>query len=153
MITTINSVPVSVHFVWDMNATEFAHLHRTSENAEFCEGCYDYLGALFFGNFKLEFIQNETTEGYRNLFVLGRDGYGYLEDGTPYGEMLDAGSEIVVPYRRTFDAFARDVERQIADMLSRYPGMIPDATVPTEPTRWYPKDDDYQTCLEFSREA
>ena len=44
-----------IRFVWDMNADEFRALMKPEET-DYEEP--DYMGALFFGNFKLEFMGN-----------------------------------------------------------------------------------------------
>ena len=137
MTTVINSAPVIVNFQWDMNRSELAALYEARPDLT---ETYDYCGAVFFGNYKLEFIQN-ADGGYLNLFEYGANEcccYDWLEDGTPYADLPDEASEIVRPHRRTFSAFARDIERQIFDMLRAHPGMIPFATVETDPGKWYP---------------
>lgn len=131
-----------IHFMWDMKPAEFIALHVPHpEHTE----TYDYLGAVFFGDFKLEFIQN-ADGGYRNLFRYGEDEsngshmYDYLEDGTPYGEYCDEADEIILPLSETFDRFAADVEAQVIDLLRRHIWMLPLAAHDTDPNKWYPGD-------------
>jgi hypothetical protein len=85
MKTTMYGQIFNVHFMWDMTPAEFSALYAPHPE---CTETYDYLGAVFFGDFKLEFIQN-ADGGYRNLFLYGEDEtspylYDYLDDGTPY---------------------------------------------------------------------
>ena len=57
---------MEIKFIWDMNADEFKHLCNpipTEDGTD--EVVYD--GALFFGNFKLEFMKNDNAGVYFNL--------------------------------------------------------------------------------------
>lgn len=132
----------NICFIWDMTEEEFKLL--MSEDIEEYEEP-TYCGAVFFGNFKLEFMKKNYggCTGYRNLFQYGAEdtkgeAYDYLEDGTPYEERYPISDEITLPHRRTFRKFAESIERQIIQMLDNHPEYIPDATVPTVPSNWYP---------------
>ena len=97
---------------------------------------HNYCGAMFFGNFKLEFIMT-PDDNFHNLFHYGVPGYDELGDGTPYDE--EYGPEKFCDYpRRTFEAFARKIEEQIVPWLNEYTQFINDATKPTNPKKWYP---------------
>ena len=133
---------MEIKFIWDMNADEFKHLCNpipTEDGTD--EVVYD--GALFFGNFKLEFMKNDNAGVYFNLFQYGAEddgnrAYAYLEDGTPYEERYPISDEIKLPYRRTFKSFAENIERQVIDLLNRHTEFIEDALKPTIPSNWYP---------------
>ena len=131
-----------IKFMWDMIEGEFKALMAPLDDNGSEEP--DYLGAVFFGNFKLEFIHTQSCGGYRNLFQYGaNDGgeyspYAYLEDGTPYEERYPESNDIKIHKRRVFENFANDIERQIVDLLNAHPEFIEDALKPTEPTKWYP---------------
>ena len=130
-----------IQFMWDMIEDEFKALMAPLDDDGFEES--NYLGAVFFGEFKLEFI-NTGCGGYRNLFQYGANDmgeyhpYAYLEDGTPYEERYPESDDIVIHKRRVFDNFADNIERQIIDLLNAHPEFIEDALKPTEPTKWYP---------------
>lgn len=141
MKTTMYGQIFNVHFMWDMTPAEFSALY--AQHPE-CTETYDYLGAVFFGDFKLEFIQN-ADGGYRNLFLYDEDEtgpylYDYLEDGTPYGEYCDEADEIALPLADSFDAFASAIEAQIINLMRRHIWMLPEAANDTEPNKWYPGD-------------
>lgn len=99
----------------------------------------EYIGAVFFGDFKLEFV---NFEGYvhTNLFQLYRNNnYAVLDDGTPY-DMLD--DEVAIPMRRTLDRFQKGVEENIIALLNAVDNgaLIRYALTPTIPGDWYPGD-------------
>ena len=148
--------PANIHFIWDMAADEFKYL-MTPDVEEYEEPIY--CGALFFGNFKLEFMKKnfDGCHGYRNLFQYGAedrkgDAYGYLEDGTPYEERYPESDDIILPYRRTFRSFAENVEKQVINLLNAHPEFIKDAIKGTIPANWYPGERHLYT-KDFSREA
>ena len=145
----------TVTFKWDMLPAEYSDLFAPIPDNP-CE-LTDYCGAVFFGNFKLEFIRNEAYGGYRNLFQYGAEdipgsAYSYLEDGTPYEDRDALADQITLPEGVPFDTFAAHIENQICGLLCRYPELIAAATVPTVPDKWYPCDHPYQID-EITREA
>ena len=133
------SVDEEIDFQWSMTEEQYEMIKKlpkewTSNN---------YLGAVFFGNCKLEFImyQDRTeTYVYCNMFVLGHSGYGTLEDGTPYCDYDGFASkfECDLPKRRTFESFAKHIEQDIVDVLNEYHQLIDDALEKTDPNKWYP---------------
>ena len=143
----------TVAFKWDMTQAEFSAMFAPAPDLQ---DLRDYLGAVFFGNFNLEFIMTEDG-GYCNLFQYGAEdqkdmAYGYLEDGTPYEERYPISDEIVWIPQDRFDVFAENIENQIESLLFRHPEFIPDAMVPTNPDKWYPADAPYKIS-EITREA
>ena len=90
----------SIHFMWDMNQKALdAALAPLPEHPI---DVSDYMGAVFFGKFKLEFIRNDVAGCYCNLFEYGAEdepgrAYAYLEDGTPYEERYPIGDAICIP--------------------------------------------------------
>ena len=130
---------MDIDFQWDMSEEQYAMLKNNPN--EWTE--HDYLGAVFFGNCKLEFVLAQNDEGsfvYCNMFVLGQEGYDYLPDGTPYAEYegFACKFEEDLPKRRTFRSFAEHIEHDIVDVLNEYHQLIEEAIVPTNPERWYP---------------
>jgi len=143
---------MNIHFVWDMTDDEFKAFMAPDD--EDLEDLRDYCGALFFGNFKLEFIKMEVGY-YCNLFQYGAENeygsaYAYLEDGTPYEE-LDEVDDIRIPRRRTFESFAENIERSVIDLLNKNPALIEDALEDTIPSKWYPTET-YNYTKNFTRE-
>lgn len=105
----------------------------------------EYIGAVFFGDFKLEFV---NFDGYvhTNLFQLYKNNdYAVLDDGTPY-DMLD--DEVAIPMRRTLDRFQKGVEANIVALLNHLDNgaLIRYALTPTIPGDWYPGD-----CAKYMR--
>ena len=127
---------MEIQFKWDMSEEQCRQYVRNMHDHSCYDNEHDYCGAMFFGNFKLEFIT--TPDGnYHNLFLYGAEGYDVLEDGTPYDE--EYGSEKFDDHpRRTLDGFARNIEAQVVDWLNEYTQFIEDAIKPTEPAKWYP---------------
>ena len=130
---------MEIQFAWDMTEAEFKALMRP-EKDDLGQDMSDYLGALFFGNYKLEFIWNDIAGAFNNMFWYGKEdvpdrAYAYLEDGTPYEEIYPS---FTIPKRRTFDAFAKNIEEQVIKWLNNNPTYIEDALVETNPTKWYP---------------
>ena len=130
---------MEIQFMWDMTNDEFKALMVHGKDSEGLD-LSDYLGAVFFGNFKLEFIWNDVAGAFNNLFWYGQEdrpgyAYAYLEDGTPYEEL---DPPFVIPKRRTFEAFAKNVEAQVTRLLNMDPTYIEEALKPTDPTKWYP---------------
>ena len=122
---------------WDMTEEDCrSYVWNMIDPGSGYENEHNYCGAMFFGNFKLEFIMT-PDDNFHNLFHYGVPGYDELEDGTPYGE--EYGPEKFYDYpRRTFEAFARKIEEQIVPWLNEYTQFINDATKPTNPKKWYP---------------
>lgn len=140
----------TIRFLWDMNQksidTMYAPLPSNPIDVS------DYMGAVFFGKYKLEFILNDIAGVYCNLFEYGAEddpghAYEYLEDGTPYEERYPVSDEIVKPDDRTFTDFAADVERQIVLMLDRHPEFIPSALEYVDPNSWYPCNHPYKVTV------
>ena len=140
---------MEINFKWDMIDKEFKALMApvSDEMAELSE----YDGAVFFGDYKLEFCHNTVAGAFCNLFQYGADGYEYLANGVPYAELDDMEYEIIVPYRRLFESFAINVERQIVAMLYAHPVMIKSAVGETNPDKWYPEGQLY-TIDDISRD-
>ena len=127
-------IDTSIDFKWDMTEEQFQKFMKTFIN-EYGED--DYCGAIYFGNLKMEFMT--TPDGtYENLFLYGKRGYGALKDGTPYDELNGIADKIHIHPRRTFEAFARDIERQIIECANEYTQYILDMISATEPQKWYP---------------
>lgn len=129
----------NIDFQWDMTPEHYQMLKNPP--SEWTPD--DYLGAVFFGNCKLEFIwSHEGDFVYCNMFVKGIPGYDFLSDGTPYAdyEGFACKFESDLPKRRTFDAFARKIEHDIVEVLNEYHQLIEDALKPTNPDAWYPYD-------------
>ena len=134
-------VDMEIKFIWDMTELEFKTVHDATPD-DYEDDMTEYEGALFFGNFKLEFIKSRIAGCYCNLFQYGAEdtpngAYEYLEDGTPYEERYPISDEIRIPHRRTFESFAGNVEKQVIDLLNRHPEFIEDALKPTVPSNWY----------------
>lgn len=127
-----------IDFQWDMSDEQYDTLKSPPEGWT----ANDYLGAVFFGNCKLEFIlaNDEYTGIYCNMFVLGQEGYAELPDGTPYSEYEGFACKFDsnLPKRRTFEAFAKHIEQDIVDVLNEYNQLIDEALKPTNPEKWYP---------------
>lgn len=121
---------------WDMNIDEFHRLMKYPEGNPELKDEWEYLGGIFFGEFKLELCMNEYCR-YFNLFRLGIENENYLDDGTPYG--TDTAEDFFAYHpRRTYVKFAENIEKQIVEMLNAHPDMIPYALKRTPPERWYP---------------
>ena len=130
---------LDIDFKWDMTPEQYEIIKRPPK--EWTPN--NYLGAVFFGNCKLEFIlaqDNGDSYVYCNMFVKGREGYDIMEDGTPYAdyEGFAAKFDSDLPKRRTFDAFPRKIEEDIPDVLNEYHQLIEDAIAQTNPDAWYP---------------
>lgn len=126
-----------IDFQWDMTDEGFHRLMRPGNDD--ADDVSDYLGAVFFGNYKLEFIWNDIAGAYNNMFWYGKEeipgnAYAYLDNGTPYEEIDPA---FVIPMRRTFESFAKNIEAQIIKWLNDNPEYIEDALVKTDPDKWY----------------
>lgn len=131
------AMDAEIDIQWDMTDKQCRnYVLNGIEHGKGYDPVYDYCGAMFFGNFKLEFIT--TVDGnYHNLFRYGMEGYDCLEDGTPYGE--EYGSEKFDDHsRRTLEGFARAIEEQIVPWLNEYTDFIDDAVKETNPVKWYP---------------
>jgi hypothetical protein len=131
-------IDMEIKFMWDVTEKEFRELMRPGDDD--ADDLTDYFGAVFFGNYKLEFVWNDVAGAYNNMFWYGREdvpdgAYAYLEDGTPYEEI---DPPFVIPKRRTFASFAKNVEAQIIKWLNDNPEYIEDALVETNPVKWYP---------------
>lgn len=128
----------NIDFQWDMSEEQFKMImHKPNKWI-----AKNYLGSVFFGNCKLEFVHEFDGElGYIlcNMFVRGIEGYDNLWDGTPYNDYdgFAARIECNIPKRRTFDAFARHIEHDIVEMLNEYHRLIDSALMKTEPDAWY----------------
>jgi len=128
----------NIDFQWDMTEEQFKTIMRKPNKWL----SHNYLGSVFFGNCKLEFIHEYDGEGSFiccNLFVREREGYDNLWDGTPYDSCEGFACQIEndIPKRRTFDAFARHIEHSIIESLNEYHQLIDSACVQTEPNAWY----------------
>lgn len=123
-----------IDFMWAMEQDDFEAFR--SKDAP--EGSNDYCGAVFFGEFKLEFMHIDEENTYLNCFEYGVPGYSELEDGTPYEEHWGMSDKIKIPNRRTFDAFARKIEEQIVEILNEYHEFVEPATHTTYINKWYP---------------
>ena len=154
MDTIINGQTYQINFKWDMQQDGFNTLFAPLP--EKAQDVCDYCGAVFFGNMKLEFIRNDVAGGYLNLFErcaedMPGGAYGYLEDGIPYEER-DPYPTVDFPDlenmkpedRPSFDTFTKGIEDNIILLLKDNPDLIPAATVPTDPNKWYPCDHPYK---------
>ena len=65
-------VDMEIKFIWDMTEMEFKTIHDATPD-DYEDDMTEYEGALFFGNFKLEFIKNRIAGCYCNLFQYGAD--------------------------------------------------------------------------------
>lgn len=144
-----------IHFIWDMTDAEFKVIQNTipDDNGN---DINDYLGACFFGKFKLEFIRNDIAGCFMNLYEYGVEdkkdqAYAYLEDGMPYEERFFMCDDMKVPHRRTFESFAEKIEAEIIEMLNKYPEYIKFAFRDTVPANWYPGEC-YKYYRGFTRE-
>ena len=132
-----------IKFVWDMTDDQFKTLMAPQDD-DTPEDLRDYCGAVFFGNFKLEFIRTED-DPYCNCYQYGANDnfggcgpYAYLSDGTPYDERFQIDEAICITKRRTFEHFAENIEKQVISVLNQAPKYIEEAIKPTDPARWYP---------------
>lgn len=132
-----------INFKWDVNDAEFREIMKRADGIH-GDDMSEYCGAVFFGDYKLEFVRNDIAGTFNNLFLYGKEGYEWLEDGTPYDELLTEVESITIPHRRTFNAFAENIERQIIDMLNNHPDMIAFAIRETKPNKWYPGNHPYK---------
>lgn len=149
-VELLNKV-MEINFKWDMNEKEFADLMSPPPGSHIDVVTYD--GAVFFGDFKLEFMKNDVAGTYCNFFQInGENPYEWLRDGTPYSELYPQCDEFKIVHRRTFEKFAKNIERQILSFLERNPEYILGAIAMTEPGRWYPNGQGY-TVKTFSRIA
>lgn len=130
-----------IQFVWDMDEKGFRQYMENERNPKYIAD--NYCGAVFFGEFKLEFITTENGN-YHNLFHYGKHGYDFLDDGTPYDEILDMADYFDDPHRRTFEGFARAVELQIIKTFNEvrddddFDNLVFDMLEITNPEKWYP---------------
>lgn len=137
--TTTTGEKVSVTFLWDVEPNRIPKITEPLP-----DDMQDYCGAVFFGNFKLEFIQADEPCPYCNMYQYGAEDYEpglaycYLQDGTPYEERCDFAETIKIPARRTLESFAKNVESQVRSYLISNPKYIPAASVPTDIAKWYP---------------
>ena len=145
----IHGKTIEVNFKWDMSQTELEDLNAGHDDN--LDGLYIYDGAVFFGDFKIEFIRNENPGRYLNMYQYGIidhpgevDAYAYLEDGAPYEDRDEQVQSITIRTIESFPDFALDIELQILDMLGEYPELIQAATRPTDPDKWYPAGRPYK---------
>lgn len=143
----------SIRFLWDISqdALDEALAPLPQHPTDTC----DYIGAVFFGTFKLEFIRNDVAGVYCNLFEYGAEddpgsAYAYLDDGTPYEERYPVSDEITVNDIGTLDEFAKDIEHQIIKMIDRHPDFRPGATKHIPPEKWYPGNCKYKPTITMS---
>ena len=127
-----------IDFQWDMSEEQFKTIMQKPNKWL----SHNYLGSVFFGNCKLEFVHEFDGKGAFiccNLFVREREGYGNLWDGTPYDSCEGFACQIEndIPKRRTLDAFARHIEHNIVESLNEYYQLIDSALMQTEPNAWY----------------
>ena len=126
-----------ITFRWAMDEPGFERL----KHGEFADDI-DYLGAVFFGAYKVEFCRREDDLSADILRMdMDEDDPKCvfcwdLENGRRYGLIDDF---IEVPHRRTFDHFAREMERRIIEYLNLNNGEnIRYAETPIVPGDWYP---------------
>ena len=129
---------VEIKFMWDVTENEFDAM-RTPGRDDGID-VSEYFGAVFFGDFKLEFIWNDVGGVYNNLFFYGAEdihgeAYAYLEDGSPYEDIIP---DLDVVKSRTFDAFAKKTEETLVKWLNGRPEFIEYAIKETDPKKWYP---------------
>ena len=124
---------MEIQFLWDMTEDDYARYMENARHPKF--NADNYCGGVFFGNLKMEFVMTEDTN-YHNVFLWGKHGYDFLEDGTPYDELFM--DDVVDSPRRTFEGFARSIEAQIIKSLNENPETIPEALGKTNPEKWYP---------------
>ena len=154
----IHNVTASVHFMWDMPEKNYEDM-LSALPADPCDTS-DYMGAVFFGNIKIEFIRNDVAGLYCNCFEYNAEdvpgnAYYYLEDGTPYEERYALGDAIRLPdissadrsKLPSFQTFAEDIENQIIVLLNQYSEFIPSAIFQTIPDKWYPCDHKYKVSI------
>lgn len=129
------AMDAEIDIQWDMTEEECRnYVKNRIESGAGCNTQNDYCGAMFFGNFKLEFIT--TFDGnYHNLFHYGVEGYDELEDGTPY---CDESDDFLDHSRRTMEGFAETIEGQIVWWLNEHTDFIDDAVKETNLAKWYP---------------
>ena len=146
-----------VRFMWDMDDARYTELFAVPESA--VDVC-NYCGAVFFGDLKLEFIRNDISGIYCNVFQYGAEdisenAYGYLSDGTPYEERNPLADEIIPTQCNSFAEFAADIEIQVLRLLPDYPDLIPVASAQTDPDKWYPGSHPYHVNItrRISREG
>ena len=130
---------MDIKFMWDMTEAEFRAVITSGKDSE-GDDMSDYCGAVFFGDFKLEFVWNDVAGAYNNLFLWGAEydvgrAYGYLEDGTPYEELYP---DFGIAKRRTFVSFAKRTEETVVKWLNDHPEFLEYALGKTDPTKWYP---------------
>ena len=150
MNINIHNITGSVHFMWDLKQDSLDAMAAPLPDHPIDTS--DYMGAVFFGKFKLEFILNDVAGTYSNLFELGAEdepghAYYYLEDGTPYEQRDSLNDEIRIHGTNNLEEFAEDIERQIIQLLEKHPDYITVAMQPTEPTRWYPCNHPYKVTI------
>ena len=150
MNINMNGITGSIHFMWDLNQsaldTMLAPLPEDPIDVS------DYMGAVFFGKFKLEFIRNDVAGIYCNLFEYDAEddpghAYGYLEDGTPYEERYPVSDEIHPRNLPTLEAFTDDIDRQILLVLNNHPDLISSALHQISPNDWYPCNHPYTVTI------
>ena len=140
----------SIHFMWDLSQDAFNKMAAPIPNHG--NDVSDYMGSVFFGKFKLEFICNDIAGVYCNMFEYGAEdnpdsAYSYLDDGTPYEERYPISDEIYPQAFSSFDSFAADIEEQIIDVLDKHPDLIPVAMQPTVTDEWYPCGHPYKPTI------
>ena len=141
---------MNINFKWDLSQDAFNAMR--SPLPENPNDVSDYMGSVFFGKFKLEFIRNDVAGIYCNLFEYGAEddpgyAYSYLENGVPYEERYPASDGIITPDIDSFDDFAEDIERQILAMIDKHPDFIPSATQQIDPNDWYPCNHPYKVTI------
>lgn len=151
-------ITANVHFMWDMSPKDYDKL--MTPLSETMNDISDYMGAVFFGNIKLEFIRNDISGIGCNCFEYAAEdypgqAYSYLEDGTPYEERYYFGDELFVPDLETavktdlptFEDFAENIEHQIINLLERFSELLPSAIFQTIPDKWYPCGHPYKVTI------
>ena len=128
MNINIHNITGSVHFMWDLKQDSLDAMAAPLPDHPIDTS--DYMGAVFFGKFKLEW-----------------HAYYYLEDGTPYEQRDSLNDEIRIHGTNNLEEFAEDIERQIIQLLEKHPDYITVAMQPTEPTRWYPCNHPYKVTI------
>ena len=121
------SYPIT--FKWSMSDKGLATLW----NPSWPDGGDDLCGKVYFGNFVLELIWDGCIQNRTNCFVLGWDNYDYWGND-PYGECDD----LCIPLERrdSLAAFRDQVEQDIINELKTHPGLLKDACIPTDISRW-----------------
>lgn len=150
MNINMNGSTKSICFMWDLDQNKLDEMLAPLPDKP--NDMSDYMGAVFFGKFKLEFIRNDVAGVYCNLFEYGAEddpgyAYNYLENGIPYEERYPATHEVFAPDIHSFNDFAKDIENQIIMMLDKNPEFIPSATQQINPNDWYPCNHPYKVTV------